>query len=85
MKVSDYARERIKMLQASIPDPQMRDRDLSMLLDLHVGKGDETIAELIDAGEMFNELSAEQCILDWRKPLITGVDGEEDKVAWYFV
>jgi hypothetical protein len=56
MKVSDYARERIKMLQASIPDPQMRDRDLSMLLDLHVGKGDKTIAELIDMGVVYMEL-----------------------------
>jgi hypothetical protein len=49
MKVSDYARERIKMLQASIPDPQMQTRDLSMLLDMHVGKNDETVAELLDA------------------------------------
>jgi hypothetical protein len=50
MKVSDYARERIKMLQASIPDPQMHTRDLSMVLDMHVGPYDETIAELIDRG-----------------------------------
>ena len=59
MKVSEYAREKIgdKYIVSRVTDQIAVDP--RAILDLHVGRHDETIAELIDDGAVLKEFEAE--------------------------